>query len=170
MTLSSFFGPVARRTARAAFASLALLSVGCVDKQKCDEAIQVTRDALAKDQPDIARQWRDRAWKICNDPSMTTPLDKEITDKEAEIQKRATDQTKAIADAAQQRMNTSTAVWKGFDKLDPKAKTEAALDAYRDKAQRMSDGLPADYAKQVDDYNARAYEQRKRLVEAGAPK
>jgi hypothetical protein len=170
MKLPFIFGRLARRAATVGTAAIALVATSCVDKQKCDEAIQVTRDSLAKDQPDIARQWRDRAWKICNDPSMTTPLDKEITDKEAEIQKRAADQTKAIADAAQQRMNTSTAVWKGFDKLDPKAKTEAALDAYRDKAQKMSDGLPTDYAKQLDDYNARAYEQRKRMVEAAAAK
>jgi hypothetical protein len=146
--------------------SLFVVLTACVDKEKCDEAMKVTRDALGKDQPDLARQWRDRAWKICDDPAMTGPLDKEITDKETEIAKRATDQTKAVADAAQQRMNTATSVWRGFDKLPEKERSEANLDAYRDKATKMSEGLPPEYAAQLDTYNAGEYAKRKKLVEA----
>jgi hypothetical protein len=144
----------------------AMGATGCVDKEKCDEAVRVTRDALSKEQPDLARQWRDRAWKICSDPNLTAPLDKEITDKEAELAKRAGDQQKQIADAAQQRMNTATTVWRTFDKLDPKAQTEPQLAAHKAKADRMSQGLPPDYAKQVDDYNSREYAKRLKLVEA----
>jgi hypothetical protein len=143
---------------------LGLATGGCVDKEKCDEAIRVTRDALSKDQPSIARQWRERAWKICNDPTMTAGIDKEIVDKEAEIAKKATDATKAVADAAQARMNTATTVWRGFDKLSDKDKTPVTLDAYHDKAERMSQGLPPEYVAQITTYNAGEYTKRKALL------
>lgn len=143
------------------FVGLGLATGGCVDKEKCDEAIRVTRDALSKDQPDIARQWRERAWKICNDPTMTAGIDKEIVDKEAEIAKKATDATKAVADAAQARMNTATTVWRAFDKLDEKDKTLERLDAHRAKAERMSQGLPPEYVTQITTYNTAEYTKRK---------
>jgi hypothetical protein len=139
---------------------------GCVDKQKCDEAIQVTRDALAKDQPELARQWRDRAWKMCNDATLTSPLDKEIVDKEAEIAKRTADNTKQIADASQQRLNQATAVWKAYDGLEAKDRTTAMLDEYKSRAARMTQGLPAEYAKQIDDYNAAQYARRLSAAQA----
>ena len=140
---------------------LGLFVVGCVDKEKCDEALKTTRDALAKEQPDIARQWRDRAWKICNDSAVTGPLDHEIMDKEADIAKRAADAVKAVADGAQQRLNTATAIWKAYDKLDPKEHTEAILEAHRAKAARMSEGLPPEYAAQIDAYNNGQFGKRK---------
>ena len=141
----------------------------CVDKAKCDEAIQVTRDALAKEQPELARQWRDRAWKMCNDATLTSPLDKEIVDKEAELAKRAADNTKQIADASQARLNQATAVWKAFDGLDAKDRTTAKLDEYKSRAARMTQGLPPEYAKQIDDYNAGQYAKLQKLVAAENP-
>lgn len=138
----------------------------CVDKEKCEEAIRVTRDALAKDQPVIARQWRDRAWKMCDDPPTVANLDKEIVDKEAAMKKRVEDEQKRIADAAQGRMNTSTALWHNFDKLDPEKQVMAQLDKFKDKANTMSEGLPEQYAKQVDEFNDKQYERRRRRVEA----
>jgi hypothetical protein len=134
---------------------------GCVDKEKCDEAIRVTRDALAKEQPDIARQWRERAWKICNDATTTATLDKEIVDKEAALAKRAADAVKAVGESAQQRINAATAVWRGFDKLDEKERTPESLEAYRQKAARMSQGLPPEYAAQIDTYNSGEFEKRR---------
>jgi hypothetical protein len=143
------------------FALSALFSApACVDKAKCDEAIQVTRDALAKEQPEIARQWRDRAWKICNDTTLTSPLDKEIVDKEAVLAKRAADSAKQIADASQERLNQATAAWKAYDGLDAKDRTSAKLDEYKVRAARMTQGLPPEYAKQIDDYNAAQYARR----------
>lgn len=153
------------RKGRAPFGVVFMLSFvlgapACVDKAKCDEAISVTRDALAKDQPDIARQWRDRAWKLCNDSTLTAPLDKEITDKEAALAKSAADSAKQLADAAQQRMNQATSVWKAYDALDPKDRTAQMLDQYKSRAAKMTQGLPSDYAKQIDDYNAAQYARR----------
>jgi len=153
--------------------ALSLGLAGCVDKEKCEQAVSVTRDALAKEQTDLARQWRDRAWKMCNDQAATQALDKEIVDKEAEIAKRAQDAAKQLGLAAQQRMNTSTAVWKGFDGLPEKERTPDRLEPYRDKASRMSAGLPPEYAQQIDAYNAREYAKRKQAVVvsvAAAPK
>lgn len=138
--------------------------VGCVDKEKCEEAIRVTRDSLAKEQPALARQWRERAWKICNDSAMTATLDKEIVDKETEIAKKAADLQKQVADAAQARMKTAGTVWRGYDALEEKQRTVANLDLYREKASHMSQGLPADYAKQIDDYNQREYDRRRRAA------
>jgi hypothetical protein len=140
--------------------SFVLGAPACVDKAKCDEAISVTRDALSKNQPDIARQWRDRAWKLCNDSTLTSPLDKEITDKEAEIAKTAADSAKQLADAAQQRMNQATSVWKAYDALEAKDRTAQTLDQYKSRAAKMTQGLPPEYAKQIDDYNAAQYSRR----------
>lgn len=148
----------------------AAVTTGCGDKEKCDEALRVTRDALAKEQPDIARQWRDRAWKICNDSNITSPLDQEIVAKEAELSKRTADLAKQVADAAQKRMSTAGAVWRGFDAQDEKDRTPERLEAYRAKADRMSDGLPPEYAQQIQAYNANAYDQRKRILDASAKK
>jgi hypothetical protein len=140
--------------------SVALGAPGCVDKAKCDEAIQVTRDALAKEQPELARQWRERAWKMCNDTTLTAPLDKEIVDKEAEIAKRTADNAKQIADASQARLNQATSVWKAYDGLEAKDRTTTVLDEYKSRASKMTQGLPTEYAKQIDDYNAAQYARR----------
>lgn len=137
------------------------LTGGCVDKEKCDEAIKVTREALTKEQPDIARQWRERAWKICNDATTTAALDKEIVEKEAALAKRAADAVKAVGESAQQRMNAATTVWKGFDKLPETERTQENLEAYRQKAARMSQGLPPEYASQLDAYNSGEFEKRR---------
>jgi hypothetical protein len=160
-----------RSSARSILCASALaLVVGCVDREKCEQAVSVTRDSLAKEQTDLARQWRDRAWKMCNDPAGTQALDKEIVDKEAEIQKRADDAAKQAGLAAQQRMNTATAVWKGFDALEEKDRTLERLEPFREKASRMSSGLPPEYAQQINAYNAGEYAKRKQLAEAAAKK
>jgi hypothetical protein len=153
-----------------AVATVLVLAVGCVDKEKCEQAVSVTRDALAKEQTDLARQWRERAWKMCNDQAATTALDKEIVDKEAAIAKRVEDAAKAAGLAAQQRMNTATAVWKGFDALEEKDRTLERLEPYREKASRMSQGLEPAYVQQLDAYNQREYAKRKALAEAAAKK
>lgn len=151
-------------------AATSVAATGCVDKEKCDEALRVTRDALTKEQPAVARQWRDRAWKICNDATMTSGLDKEITDKESEIAKKAADLAKQTADAAQERLNQATSIWKGFDRLEDKDRTPAALEQFKAKAARMTQGLPPEYTKQVEDYNESQYTRRLAIAEAAAKK
>lgn len=145
-----------------------LLTTGCVDKEKCDEALRVTRDALAKEQPDIARQWRDRAWKICGDSAVTSPLDKEILDAETAIAKREEDLKKQVAESAKKRINTAQKVWLGFDRLEEEQRTPERLKAHQDKAARMAQGLPPEYQKQIEDYNAREFEKREAAAAAAA--
>lgn len=140
-------------------------TAGCVDQEKCDEAIRVTRDALTKEQPALARQWRERAYAMCDDTATLGTLDQEIVAKEGELAKREEDRKKQIEDAAQRRMKLAGTVWRKFSKLDKKQMTLANLERYRDKASQMSKGLPDDYGKQIDDYNQKQYDKLKRQVE-----
>ena len=145
--------------------ALLLVAVGCVDKEKCDEAISVTRDSLAKEQTDLARQWRERAWKICDDATMVGSLDQEIVAKEQEIAQRAADEAaaaaKKVADGAQARMKQAGEVWIAYDKLDDPKKTLERLEKMRGKADLMKKDLPSEYAKQIDDYNQVEFDKRK---------
>jgi len=138
---------------------------GCVDQEKCDEAAAVTRDALTKEQPALARQWRDRAYALCDDTTALATLDQEIVAKETEIVKREEDRKKQIEEAAQRRMKLAGSVWKKFSKLDKKQMTMENLNRHRDKADQMSRGLPDEYGKQINDYNAKQYDKLKRQVE-----
>jgi len=68
-------------------ASIAACSVK--DQAKCDEALATSRQALKAEQEDLMRQWRDRAWKYCEDPAEVQTLDKEIVNtKAAALQKK----------------------------------------------------------------------------------
>src|SRR5690606_1836362 len=59
------------------------------DQAKCDEALGAARQALKSGQEDLMRQWRDRAWKYCEDAALTQTLDKEIVDtKQAALAKQ----------------------------------------------------------------------------------
>jgi hypothetical protein len=146
-------------------AASSVFATGCVDKEKCDEAIRVTRDALTKEQTDLARQWREYAWKTCDDSAMTATLDQEIVSKEAEIAKKAADELKKIQDAAQQRLKAAGNIWSKFSKLDVKKQTDDNLKRYRDKAEEMAEGLPDEYVKQIGEYNEKLYDKMKDRVE-----
>jgi hypothetical protein len=137
---------------------------GCENKETCNEAIRVTRDALSKEHTAVARQWRDYAWKVCSDQSQLAPLDQEIVAKEAEVKKRAEDEAKRVADAAKKRMDTAQRVWLNFDKEEEEKQTLDRLETYRDKAEKMSEGLPDEYKKQIDAYNAKEFARRQRNI------
>lgn len=59
------------------------------DPEGCTQALSVTRDALKSEQFDLARQWRDRAWKLCEDRGSTQTLDTEVVAKQKEVTDRA---------------------------------------------------------------------------------
>jgi hypothetical protein len=157
-----------RRATQTGALFLALLGTGCVDKEKCDEAVRVTREALSKEQPDLARQWRDRAWKICDDSAITSPLDQQILEKEAELKKREEDLQKQVAESAKKRINTAQKVWLAFDQLEEKDRTADRLAAHKQKAAKMAQGLPPEYQKQIEDYNQREFGKREAAVAAAA--
>jgi multidrug resistance efflux pump len=156
-------------TAAVFFAAL-VGAPACVDQEKCDEAIRVTRDALTKEQPPLARQWRDRAYAICNDTAMLGSLDNEILAKETEIKQREDTRIQQIQDAAKRRMALAGGIWKKFAKLDDERKTVERLQSYQAKAQQMSKGLPEEYAKQIDQYNEAQFKRLESQIKKLAKK
>ncbi|HEX6766073.1 MAG TPA: hypothetical protein VF103_11360 [Polyangiaceae bacterium] len=90
------------------------------DPEKCAQAQATTKQALAIGDFALARQWREHAYKQCDDPGALSALDKEIVDteaaltakKEAEEQKKkeTADLLKLFLDfVAQTRANPETA-------------------------------------------------------------
>jgi hypothetical protein len=104
-------------------AFLALLAsgfvVGCNNKDaaKCSEAQQVTRQALAGKNFDLAKQWREYAYKQCEDTSQLAQLDKEIIERQAAVEKAARDE--AAKKAQQQQLLTLFKNWVGQVRTAP---------------------------------------------------
>jgi hypothetical protein len=69
---------------------MGLAVVGCKRKsaEKCEEALQTTRQAVAAEDFDVARQWREYAYKQCEDTGMLAQLDQEIVTKQGAVQAR----------------------------------------------------------------------------------
>jgi hypothetical protein len=59
------------------------------DPEKCTEAQQVVRKSLDARDFALARQWREYAYKQCDDTTSLAGLDKEIVDREASVQAEA---------------------------------------------------------------------------------
>jgi len=66
------------------------------DPEKCAEAQATTKQALAIGDFALARQWREHAYKQCDDPGALSALDKEVVDTEAALtaKKEAEEQKK----------------------------------------------------------------------------
>lgn len=62
------------------------------DEEKCQQAMQTTRQALAAEQFDLARQWRTYTYKQCEDADSLKTIDQEIVSREAEVAKRKAEQ------------------------------------------------------------------------------
>ncbi|HEY3495074.1 MAG TPA: hypothetical protein VGK73_10330 [Polyangiaceae bacterium] len=82
----------------------ALLGCQRKDPEKCTEAQQVVRKSIDARDFAAARQWREYAYKQCDDPALLAGLDKEIVDREAAIQAEAQAAEKKKA-ATQQLVN-----------------------------------------------------------------
>lgn len=69
-------------------------TAGCKkkDPEKCTSAQSTVRQAIASEDFASARQWREYAYKNCDDKTVLDALDKEIVDKEAAVQKRKADE------------------------------------------------------------------------------
>lgn len=93
------------------------------DQAKCDEALSATRQALKSGQDDLMRQWRDRAWKYCEDPATAQGLDKEISDaQQAELAKKQAEEAekKKLAQLGQ-----AFATWVGQNRAAPQKASAA---------------------------------------------
>lgn len=67
-----------------------LAASGCnrADPAKCDEALKVTRDAIDHENFAGAQQWREYAWKQCEDRSTLESLDRQLVAKRGEVEVR----------------------------------------------------------------------------------
>ena len=59
------------------------------DPEKCAQAQATTKQALAIGDFGLARQWRDHAYKQCDDPGALSALDKEIVDTQTALAAKA---------------------------------------------------------------------------------
>jgi hypothetical protein len=77
--------------------------VGCQtkDPEKCTEAQQVVRKSLDAQDFALARQWREYAYKQCDDATALAGIDKEIVDREAAVQAEAAKAAKLKAENEQ---------------------------------------------------------------------
>ena len=142
---------------------LALVSAGCQllgqDPARCEQSAATVRQAISFKDFESARKWRDYTWKVCDERAVVATLDKEIQDGEAAL--ATENQTKAHAtQLAQQRINAAQAAWYAFDASKPEAHTREALDATRQSAARLEEGLPPTFAQKIAAYNAAQYEKR----------
>jgi hypothetical protein len=142
---------------------LALVSAGCQllgqDPARCEQSAATVRQAISFKDFESARKWRDYTWKVCDERAVVATLDKEILDGETAL--AAENQTKArAAQLAQQRINAAQAAWLAFDGSKPEAHTRESLDATRQSAARLEDGLPAEFAQKIAAYNSAQYEKR----------
>jgi phytoene dehydrogenase-like protein len=131
------------------------------DSARCQQSAATVRQALALEQFESARQWRDYTWKACSDDdrALVATLDKEILDAEtaADAKAKAAEAAKKLA---QQRINAAQKAWFAFDASKPEERTRENLDATRKSAARLEEGLPPEYARQIAAYNDSRYEKR----------
>lgn len=87
---------------RLALALPVLLSLGCnaKDAEKCSQALATTRQALTAEDFALARQWREYAYKQCEDQASLASLDKEIGEREAAVTARKDAEAKKKAENA----------------------------------------------------------------------
>jgi hypothetical protein len=85
-----------------ALALAASLLVGCnaKDAEKCTQGLSVTRQALAVENFDSAKQWRTYAYAQCEDQGALAALDKEISEREAAVLARKDAEAKKKAETA----------------------------------------------------------------------
>jgi hypothetical protein len=138
------------------------LTAACKDQQKCDDALKTSRQAMQDEFLDmeLARKWRDFAGKVCGNGPELTALDKEIVDREAALIKAAADKAKAEEDAGRAAIDSAAKLWKQFDQLEEKERTEAALKKTKSKTNKLIVGLAPSYAEQLQKYNEAALKKR----------
>jgi hypothetical protein len=81
-------------------ALFALPSASCKrkDPEKCQQGISVARQALAGEDFALAKQWREYAWKNCEDQTPLQSFDQDLVNKEAEVTRRKTDEAAKAAE------------------------------------------------------------------------
>jgi hypothetical protein len=158
-----------RETTWASWALLSAIALGllggCKDKQKCDEAVQTTRQAIGVENMPLARQWREFTWKVCADTALQSTIDQEILNKEKELRTRVEDAAKKAREDAEAKLKEAGDAWHDFDRLEEKERTESKLKETNTKAKRLARGLQEPYATQIQDYNTKQFQKRMKRLE-----
>jgi hypothetical protein len=99
--------------------SLTLVGSSCKrkDPAACDNAQQVSKQAAASGDFDLARQWREHAYKKCGADTNLSSLDQEIVRLETEAKQKKADED-AQAQETEQLLKLFTG-WVGQHKADP---------------------------------------------------
>lgn len=71
------------------------------DPAKCQQGLSVTRQALTAEDFALARQWRDYAYKQCDDAASLSALDQEIVAKQTAVDQRKQDVEKKKSETTQ---------------------------------------------------------------------
>jgi hypothetical protein len=132
------------------------------NSSQCEQSVNTVRQAVSfKDFP-LARQWREYAWKVCDERAVFATLDKEIIDAEARAATETAQAAKKAQQLAQKRINAAQALWRQFDAQEASKRTPEALDATAESAKRLERGLTPAYAQKLQAYNDS--EKQKRLA------
>lgn len=93
---------VSRVLRPSALALVAFVVAGCSgkDAEKCAQGLSVTRQALAAENFDSAKQWRTYAYAQCEDQGALASLDKEISERETAVTARKDAEAKKKAESA----------------------------------------------------------------------
>ena len=88
---------------RAAITLPLVLALGCnqKDAEKCTQALGTTRQASTAEDFALAKQWREYAYKQCEDQAALASLDKEISEREAAVTARKDAEAKKKAESTQ---------------------------------------------------------------------
>jgi hypothetical protein len=134
------------------------------DRARCDQSVATVRQAITLGDFESARSWRDYTWKVCDERGIVATLDKEIVDGETALVAAQTSARQAAQELAQSRINAAQAAWRQFDAQRPAERTRAELDATRQSAKALMQGLTPDYEQKLDAYNSVQYEQRVKAI------
>ena len=122
------------------FALVVAPAPGCKrkDAEKCDEAQKVARQSADTGDFALARQWREYAYKHCDDQSALQTLDRDITDKEkALLEKKAAEEAKQRE--IDQLVNVFTQ-WASQNKANPAAAASVTCTGPEDTKDRWCAG------------------------------
>jgi hypothetical protein len=88
---------------RAALLALVVLLGACSKKsaEQCEQAMTTTRQAVEAQNMELVQQWRDFAYKRCEDKSALAALDQQIVAKQAEVTQRKADEERKKTETAQ---------------------------------------------------------------------
>jgi len=96
-----------------------ITALGCSEKDatKCQEALDGTRKSVAASDLILTSQWRERAYKYCEDPAALATLDKEIAAKQgAEAAARAAEAQRVAQNAG---LLKTFVTWAGDNRIAP---------------------------------------------------